>query len=199
MARPRTFTDAQILEAARATFLEKGAHVSTTVIAKAIGLSQAALFKRFKTKNNLLIRALIPKMDAPWMRRLEAGPTDQAIDEQLVEIGVEAVHWFRAMVPRVLVLRSAGLQPSLLAQYLDELPPVRVIRLFTQFVQAAVEKGQMADVDPNVFAIQLMGALHGRVFFTHMFNLPPIPADDVAYVTQIVANLWQGTAPSESP
>lgn len=198
MARPRTFTDAQILEAARATFLEKGAHVSTTVIAKAIGLSQAALFKRFKTKNNLLIRALIPQMDAPWMRRLEAGPTDQAIDEQLVEIGVEAVQWFRAMVPRVLVLRSAGLQPSLLAQYLDELPPVRVIRLFTQFVQTAVEKGQMANVDPNVFAMQLMGALHGRVFFTHMFNLPSIPADDVAYITQIVANLWNGTAPSES-
>ena len=58
MVRPRLFSDAEILQVARRCFLEHGPAVSTTVIASEVGLSQAALFKRFGTKQNLMLLAL---------------------------------------------------------------------------------------------------------------------------------------------
>ena len=65
MVRPRQFTDEQILASARKSLLEHGPGVSTAKIAKAVGMSQAALFKRFGSKEDLLIAALMPP-HLPW-------------------------------------------------------------------------------------------------------------------------------------
>ena len=53
--RPRQFTDEDILTATQACILELGPSVSTTVIAGRVGMSQAALFKRFGTKEKLFL------------------------------------------------------------------------------------------------------------------------------------------------
>ena len=60
MGRPRTVSDDVILEAARAVFLEQGPGASTQSIADRLSVSQAALFKRFGTKRDLMIAALMP-------------------------------------------------------------------------------------------------------------------------------------------
>ena len=56
--RPKIKTDEQLLAAARSAFIEFGGAVSTTVIAENAGVSQATLFKRFGTKEQLMKRAL---------------------------------------------------------------------------------------------------------------------------------------------
>ena len=59
--RPRSFTDDELLDTARRVFLEHGAGASTEQIAQQLGVSQAALFKRIGTKQELMVRSLMPR------------------------------------------------------------------------------------------------------------------------------------------
>ena len=103
MARPRQVSDVQILEAARACFLEHGASVSTTVIAKRLGVSQAALFKRFGTKEDLLVAALRPgpEMVRELLDWLAEGPDERPIPEQLLDLGVRVRSFFGRLLCRI--------------------------------------------------------------------------------------------------
>jgi AcrR family transcriptional regulator len=60
MARPRTFEDAELLQFARREFLKHGIAGSTKEIARRAGVSEAGLFKRFRTKHALFIAAMMP-------------------------------------------------------------------------------------------------------------------------------------------
>lgn len=199
MARPRQFTDGEILDAARRCFLEHGAQVSTSHIAKEIGLSQAALFKRFQTKENLLLCALAPPETPEWIRELEDGPREGPIDEQLMAIGIHALRFLRKLMPRVMVLKSAGLEPSSVMSRYEVPPPLRAMRMMKAFAESAHAQGRMGPVDARAFAMQFMGAVQARAYFGHMFNLPSTPAEDEAYVRGFVGNLWRGLAPVETP
>lgn len=198
MARRRQFSDEEILEAARRCFLEHGAQVSTSYIAKEIGLSQAALFKRFQTKENLLLHALAPPEEPEWMDQLRGGPDERAIDEQLVEVGTKAIRFLRTLMPRIMVLKSAGLEPSDVMKRFEVPPPLRAMRLLGAFVVQAQQEGRMQAADPGVFAMQFMGALHGRAYFAHMFHTADHDLDDEAYIRAVVAHLWHGVAPRET-
>ena len=70
--RPRKISDEDILDVARECLLEQGVNVSTQVIAKRLGVSQATLFKRFGTKVKLLQMALwIPIRAKQFLKILE--------------------------------------------------------------------------------------------------------------------------------
>ncbi|HIK90782.1 MAG TPA: TetR/AcrR family transcriptional regulator, partial [Planctomycetes bacterium] len=60
MARPRTISDDQILQTARECFLQHGPSVATDVIADQLGVSPQALFKRFHSKQDLMLAAIAP-------------------------------------------------------------------------------------------------------------------------------------------
>lgn len=200
MARPRQFSDEEILLAARRCFLEHGAQVSTAHIAREIGLSQAALFKRFQTKENLLIQSLAPPEEPAWIHLMVQGPDARPIDEQLVGIGLEAIRFLRTLMPRIMVLKSAGIEPTEMLSRYDVPPPVRAMQLLVQFVSQAQAQGRIELVSAPAFAMQFMGALHGRAYFAHMFDhSPPSAGDDEAYIRAVVATLWKGIAPVETP
>ena len=55
MGRPRLIEDDAILAAAREVFLARGAAATTQDVAERVGLSQAAIFKRFATKQELFL------------------------------------------------------------------------------------------------------------------------------------------------
>jgi len=58
MGRPRLVADVAILAAAREVFLSRGAAATTQDVAAKAGLSQAAIFKRFSTKQELFLAAM---------------------------------------------------------------------------------------------------------------------------------------------
>ena len=197
MARPRQMSDEEILDIARDCFFEHGAQVSTAHIAGEVGLSQAALFKRFQTKENLLIQALMPPTEIDWMERVERGPTDEAVEEQLFRIGCEAIDFMRELMPRIMVLKAASIAPAVLMAKMPEPPPRRAIRLLTSFFGELKGAGRVVGHSPAVMAAQFMGAIHGRVFFQHMFNADVGPESDAEFVDQAIAHLWGGLAPAE--
>ena len=106
MGRPRTVTDEQILEKAREVFIDQGPNATTATIAERLGLSQGALFKRFGTKEELLMAALRPAPPA-WLDQVLQGPDARPIPEQLVELGLQIAAFMDDLVPRIGVLHAA--------------------------------------------------------------------------------------------
>ena len=78
------------------------------VVAAKVGLSAPALFKRFGCKNDLIVAAMAPTPPKfLWM--LLAGPTPLPIEQQLLALTREMSVFFAEMVPRMMVLKEAGI------------------------------------------------------------------------------------------
>jgi AcrR family transcriptional regulator len=77
MARPRTITDAEILEIARKLFRAHGHAASTRMIAESAGISEGVLYQRFGNKDDLFFAAMAPA--APDLE-LVLGPPEPTGD-----------------------------------------------------------------------------------------------------------------------
>jgi AcrR family transcriptional regulator len=195
--RPKTVSDADVLTAARETFLEHGPAVSTTVIAQRVGLSQASLFKRFGTKNRLMLLAMTQQLNVTWMDILEEGPDERPIDEQLVEVFTAASHFFDQMMPCSMVLKSSGMGPEDIMSVFDEPPPVRAQRMLSMWLQRAMDQGRMGPCNPKAVAMALLGSMHSRAFLSHITGTEPtFTAEE--YVQSVVDAVWRGLIPGES-
>ena len=73
--RPRQFSDDELLQTARRCFLEHGPGVSTGLIAEELGVSQAALFKRFKPIQAAMQREGWIWPESRWLAQDLSGKT----------------------------------------------------------------------------------------------------------------------------
>src|SRR5262245_53997227 len=102
MARPRSVTDQQLLDAARGVFLESGFGGSTIEIARRAGASEALLFKRFTSKEQLFTAALLTLEPPPWLDQLPRFSGIGEPRENLERIAELVLQWFMAIAPRLL-------------------------------------------------------------------------------------------------
>lgn len=182
MARPRRISDAQIQDAARATFLEHGPSAPVALVAEKLGVSQAALFHRVGSKERLLREALCP--GAPAAAAVLARGPDRArsVRDQLVPILDELLAFHRAIVPGLVVLRSSGMAME------DALgegtpPPVILRRLLSAWLTACeVQSAAM-------IAEALLGALEARCFNAHLGGAAYAPGDDASFTRALVEAL----------
>ncbi|MCO4746795.1 MAG: TetR/AcrR family transcriptional regulator [Proteobacteria bacterium] len=190
MARPRQVSDEDILKAVREAVFEHGPSVSTSVIAERVGLSQAALFKRFGTKETLLIRGLAPT-ELLEIKSLISGPSaSEPFRDQLTELATELHAQLRILMPRIAALRSCGFQPSKVFGQFEVPPPVRMVRALAGWFDAAKTLDMVrAEADSSTLAKALMGSL----FFESHLNqvaekwLPePDPDQHVASVVELL-------------
>jgi AcrR family transcriptional regulator len=196
LARPRQISDEDLLDIARDVFASGGASASTSVIAERAGCSQAALFKRFGTKDEMLRKAFaIP--DPCWIRHVETGPDERPIREQLEEIGASVYAFFQHIVPRVAVLRGAGFTFKDIFQDDPTPPPIRSQRALAAWFRAAMAQGRIRPTDPDVLAFSLLGPFQSRAFWLHMAEPNLLPTPDEVYVTSVLDVFWRGIAPEE--
>ena len=92
MGRPEAVSNAEILEVARRLFLEQGATLSASEIAQALGVSHTTIFNRFGSKEQLMLAALAPLKETPWVAALESGPGPGSVRDQLVALADVHVH-----------------------------------------------------------------------------------------------------------
>jgi AcrR family transcriptional regulator len=196
MARPRQVSDEQILEAARCCFLEHGATVSTAVIAQRLGISQPALFKRFGTKERLMIAALRPSPGGV-LEALEGGPDDRPMRTQLREIAATLDAFAHEMVPRVFVLRSAGVHPGKLCAEGEQPPTLRVQQAMASWIRLGQDQGRLAAGNVDAISMAFLGAIQGRAFVQHHAGAATIFGDTDSYLNSFVQVLWDGVAPRE--
>lgn len=193
--RPRQFSDAEALEIARGCFLEHGPRVSTSVIADELGVSQAALFKRFKTKQALMIRALAPHGRPAWIDVVEAGPDDRPVPEQLRGV-VEGINAFlEQMLPCFTVLRSAGIAPESIIQEFEVPPPILAHRTMTAWLGRLHAIGRAHVPRPQSTAMAFLGAIHARHMLHHVLG-EHTPQTEPGFLDNLVDVFWAGIDPA---
>lgn len=194
MARPRQVSDEAIFDAVREAVEEHGHKVSTTVIAAKVGLSQAALFKRFGTKEDLLVQGLTPKPPLELFALFAGGPDeDRALRPQLLEVATAMHQLLSEMMPRIHALRSCGYLPENIFKNYDVPPPVIMLQAVETWFTVGQERGL---VRPGADSRALAKSLIGSLFFhSHIHRLVGEwlnePEPD-AYVVHVVDILCDG-------
>jgi AcrR family transcriptional regulator len=202
MARPTVIQTEQILEAARAVFLEKGVSATSAEVATRAGVSEGSLFKRFKTKSELFQAAM--GMDLEELPRgLGALPSlagRASVEENLVAAGLQSIGFFQRLMP-LMMMRwanpktcfSAGLEGD------AEPPPIRAQGHIAEYLRREIELGRLRDVDTQTIARAFMGALSTYVFSEMLTSgLEAGHIESRRYVEVYVRTLLGGME-SESP
>jgi AcrR family transcriptional regulator len=199
MGRPRQVLDEEILEVARACFIEHGASVSTEAIAARLGVSGPALHKRFGSKRELLKAAFSVGMTPPWaqqwLQKVEAGPDARELPVQILEMTRTIDGFFRKMVPAFAVLREAGLTPEELRGEGKEPPAVRAHKMMAGWFRRAQEQGRLRAGDCDVMASLFMAGIQHRYFLAHVTNQTVPPEEEDPWLERMVDIFWHGVAP----
>ena len=196
MGRPRRISDEDIAREARAIFLSQGPGASTEKIAVRLGVSQAALFKRVPTKDELLVLALYPRDTPILLRQLPMGPDgDRPVPQQLTELARTLLSFFHELLPGLITLRASGLPLDRIAPHQEPPAQLKLREDLTLWLKLAHRQRRVRGGDLESIAQLLIGALESRCLIQHLANSKPRASDDLAFAQQVVRALWRGLAP----
>jgi AcrR family transcriptional regulator len=161
------------------------ARLTLEEVARRAGTTKPAIYRRWRTRQQLVLDALIRQLEAEVTPVLDSG----CVVCDLVDgVGV-FLNACRRIPPGVLgaLLTDCADQPALRTTFMERLfaPPRQVVG---DMVERAKTRGDLrADLDPGL-VVDLLGSLvHYRALFDHA------PADDAA-VEAVVATLLHGAA-----
>lgn len=197
MARPSTISREKIVEAARTLFLREGINASTQAIARAAGVSEGSIFKRFSTKDDLFEAAMgVPKLEfvAGFSQRVGCGE----IREQLVDVCLELVAFFRELIPSVMMVWARGSNPVEAMRSSDHPPPLVILRALADYLAAEIELGRLSARDPELTARVIVGSLHNFAFLETVGVYLKAPIEDRPFCEDLIGLLWDGVAPEQS-
>lgn len=193
MARPKQMSDKELLEIALECFLEYGSSVSAQTIADRVGISQPALFKRFGTKEELFLQAVIPPEDYPVIEWIDAGPTAGPLQPQLGELLEKVAEMLAGVMPRVQLLREARIPAGTAMSRYKAPPPVQLIQSIARFIESAQQQGLVrSSLNPRFVAQWIFGALMGQYFLSESIGRKNKPEDNTAFIVSTVDFLVHG-------
>jgi AcrR family transcriptional regulator len=190
--RIATITDQQIIEAARETFLELGFAAPSSEIARRAGVSEGTIFKRFRTKEELFVAAVGFPDGAMWFEKAETMIGQGNLRENLIELSLEIFNAAREVMPRIFMVISRGNAPMNHPQGTDS-PMNLAMDSLTKLFAGEIKLGRMRQINPEIAALMLLGALMHRVQLEVMFSRAVIDPADL--VRAVIDAFWQGIAP----
>lgn len=193
MGRTAKITNEQILEAAREVFLEKGFSGSTLEIAARCGVSEASIFKRFSTKEELFFTAMgIPETPV-WVNELETLVGKGNLKENLIQICLQILEFHQEVMPRFMMLQSRGKIPK--PESLPQPKLIQDVNALTAFLEREMKQDRLRSCDSKTLAHLLLGSLMNYVFSESMETQAIISTSEQEFVQSLVEILWQGIAP----
>ncbi|BCL34310.1 TetR/AcrR family transcriptional regulator [Nostoc sp. MS1] len=208
MARRPKITNEQILDAAREVFWEKGFSGSTLEIAQRSGISEASIFKRFTTKEELFFAAMGIPETPPWAKELEILCGKGNLKENLTQLCFQIWEFFSEIMPRIMMIRSFG---NPLPQFnTQESKPAKELRLLAVFLESEMKLGRLRPCDCRTVAHVLIGSLMNYIAIEQMSGHPPMnqpfippntsdkyPQKVAVFIENLVEIVWSGIAPVE--
>jgi AcrR family transcriptional regulator len=201
MARPPKITNEEIITVARQVFLENGAGASTLVIAERAGISEAAIFKRFGTKQALFLAAMGISDRHPWVSVLSKGTPTPAIRTDLIEICTQILEVYQEVMPRVMMMMNQGKMsfPPLIG----EPPPIRDAKLLAGYLERAIAKGYIKSCHATTVAHAIVGGINSYVTLQNMTRLPFCApsslqiesVEPALFIQNLIDMVWVGIAP----
>jgi AcrR family transcriptional regulator len=164
----------EVLDAALALFAAQGfARTSVEAVARAAGLSKAAVYLYFPSKRALLA-GLIRRAVAP-VAELALAPVQgdprpvlaallRGAAARLAQPGVLAIP--------TLVLREAAVAPEIAQLYRDEVLD-RVLPALRQILIQGMDEGHLRPLDPDLTLRSLIGPLLVHVILAQVFGIQP--------------------------
>ena len=191
MTRSKTVSDEEILRAARSLFLEAGIKASTKEIAKTAGISEAVIFQRFKTKEELFFAAMVPP-SAQLDKIFNVQPGDNQIPENLELISLQIVEYFREVMPVFLTLigHPAFNMQTFLQRH--TMPRVQIGNRLTAYLVAEAEIGRIRRGQVEIAVAVLLSYLH-HLAMSETINAHPRSGQGT--VADAIKALWQGLDP----
>lgn len=198
MTRPLSISDDQILEAARAVFLQKGIRATTAEVARRAGVAEGSVFKRFKNKDELFVACMEPAvLGADWVRTFVTGATKRDVRAVLYQAGLETIEFFRQLLPIMMMSWSnrarSGLPPHLSGA---NPPPLRALKAVAGSLETHMRAGRLKRHDPEILTRVFIASMQNYAFLELVLKQsehPPIPPE--MYVRGVIQLLWTGAAP----
>jgi AcrR family transcriptional regulator len=183
----------QIVEGARATFLEQGFDAaSMNDIARAAGVSKGTLYVYFQNKEQLF-QAICSEECAAQAESLFKLPDDTDVEGTLTRLGVDFVSFVclpeKASSART-VIAIAERMPEI-GRTFYETGPARGIALLSDYLERRVEQGILAIEDCEVAAAQLIEAFGATLFKPMLFNFGKPPKQErIRYIVGIAVRAF---------
>ncbi|MFC5823312.1 TetR/AcrR family transcriptional regulator [Nonomuraea insulae] len=181
-----------ILDAAAQVMAERGlANVTTRQIARAAGFTEAALYKHFANKADLLV-AVIRERSPGFGELAQALRGGSGLEDDLTAVARAAIDFYRDGFP---MFASIFADPSTLSVHKEELRqqgagPHKANDGVAAYLRAAQEAGLVRkDADVRAAAGLLLGACFQHAFLSHMSA--PGPRDDGEAAAAFVRTLLE--------
>jgi len=193
MGRTKIVEDEEVLAAAREIFRREGHAASTRDVARAAGVSQAVLYQRFGSKEELFFRAM-----APEPLDLEAllgpyPPSDARRD--VLALSKRLLKYLSAFAPTFLnVVAAHGAEVERLRAWHDGLPFFPIVHAIASRFERMAKDGLMSPGDARSRAMVLISTVHSLAMF-ELLTGPGHPARSKSSIDQLVGVLWDGLAP----
>ena len=171
--RPRTVTDEDILDAARTCLLDSGPSVTVAAIAERLGVSGPAVLKRFGSKENLVMRALLSEPPPDLSRGPDPGP----LRAQLVETLLHTERLLLGAAPKLATLRAGGVKAS---QWLDKPHPRKARESLRGWLEKARKTHGLSHPDLDAAADLLISLVEARGFLSWVEPTWVEPGDEWA-------------------
>jgi len=188
MGRNKTIDDVDLLRIARDVFREHGHTAATRDVARAAGISQAVLYQRFGSKEELFLRAMTPEM--PDLDALMGPYPPRSAKADLVRIAERLVEFFASHMPTLLhVLAHPDLRATHLKKWHAHLPFAPIVHALAARLQRMQSDGLIQKVNADAAARSIVSAVHTTAFLDTMLGHRGSPIGPIMEV------LWNGLAP----
>lgn len=177
---------------ARSLFLKEGAKASTRTLAQLAGISEAVIFQRFGTKQDLFFAAMVPPK-AQIAVMFNVKPGKKQVTTNLKAISLEIIAYFREVMPIFLSLIS---HPSFDMQTFLQchtMPAVQIERELIAYLTAEADLGRIHSDKIAVAASVLFSHLHNLVLSETIGAHQSIDTDRA--ISEAIVVLWQGLEP----
>lgn len=192
MPRNKTITDNEILDVARSLFLKEGAKASTRTLAKLAGISEAVIFQRFGTKEELFFAAMVLP-EAQLEEIFNVQPGNKQVTTNLKSISLQIVSYFHEVMPIFLSLIS---HPSFNMQTFWQrhtMPAMQIGNELTEYLNAEADLERIFTDNAAVTAALLLSHLHNlalsEIIGVHQSS------DTERAISDAIDILWQGLDP----
>ncbi len=194
MGRTRTIDDEGILRRAREVFRAGGHAASTREVARAVGISQAVLYQRFGSKEELFARAMHP--DPPDLERLLGAYPPADVRADLVRIAERLAGYLGELMPTLIhVLAHPGLSRERVLAVHESLAFRPLLAALAERFRRLAADGLVRAVEPDAAARTFLAVVHAAALFQTMAH-GGTPGR--APVGALVDVLWAGLGPERS-
>lgn len=195
MGRARTVEDEDILEAARLAFVDRGQLATTREIADAAGISQAVLYQRFGSKDDLFFAAMVPP--PPDLDGLLGEPPcePEETEAYLADVAERLYRYFETVAPLFVQLAThTAFHSDHLADAHQPMMESGLVGALNTRLGDLADRGFVRKGDGSDMAGLLISVVHGEALSAALLKTPP----DEKRRRETIRLIWRGLKPTDT-